>query len=143
MGKLKIDLSQAFAGQKVGVKQIKDRIDRLRRSRALSEPDEDMRMREALVEREESLRQARIRFNAWLTARNRPILPLRRGEYVDHLRPIVLLASQGGGRGSRAGSSRPGARPPRKRSVPGGQVSGSGLTKPRSWRGFALLDSPQ
>ena len=26
MGKLKIDLSQAFAGQKVGVKQIEDRI---------------------------------------------------------------------------------------------------------------------
>jgi len=26
MGKLKINLSQAFAGQKVGVKQIEDRI---------------------------------------------------------------------------------------------------------------------
>ena len=49
-------------------------------------------MREALVQREDSLRQARIRFNAWLTARGRPMLPLRTGEYVDHLRPIVLIA---------------------------------------------------
>lgn len=72
-----------------GLKPLK--TDCTGRVRYLS-PDEETRMREALVQREESLRQARIRFNAWLTARNRPMLPLRTGEYVDHLRPIVLLA---------------------------------------------------
>ena len=72
-----------------GLKPLK--IDRTGRVRYLSAHEEG-RMREALVQREDSLRQARVRFNAWLAARCRPTLPLRTGEYFDHLRPIVLTA---------------------------------------------------
>ena len=72
-----------------GLKPLK--TDRTGRVRYLS-AEEEARLREALLEREESLRQARIRFNEWRTARGRAMLPLRTGEYVDHLRPIVLLA---------------------------------------------------
>ena len=72
-----------------GLKPLK--ADHTGRVRYLS-AEEEARLREALLEREESLRQARIRFNEWRTARGRHMLPLRTGEYVDHLRPIVLLA---------------------------------------------------
>ena len=72
-----------------GLKPLK--ADHTGRVRYLS-AEEEARLREALLEREESLRQARIRFNEWRTARGRSMLPLHTGEYVDHLRPIVLLA---------------------------------------------------
>lgn len=72
-----------------GLKPLK--TDRTGRVRYLS-VEEKARLRKALLQREESLRQARMRFNAWLTARGRPVLPLRTGEYVDHLQPIVLVA---------------------------------------------------
>ena len=72
-----------------GLKPLK--VDRTGRVRYLS-AEEEVRLREGLLEREDSLRQARMRFNEWLTARDRPMLPLRTGEYVDHLRPIVLVA---------------------------------------------------
>ena len=54
--------------------------------------EEETRLREALLQREESLRQARIRFNEWLTARGQTTLPLRTQAYADHLRPLVLIA---------------------------------------------------
>jgi integrase len=72
-----------------GLKPLK--TDRAGRVRYLS-AEEEARLRDALLQREESLRQARIRFNAWRTVRGRPMLPLHTGEYVDHLRPIVLVA---------------------------------------------------
>lgn len=72
-----------------GLKPLK--TDRSGRVRYLS-AEEEARLREALLQREESLRQARIRFNEWLAARGRTTLPLRTEEYVDHLRPIVLVA---------------------------------------------------
>ena len=72
-----------------GLKPLK--TDRTGRVRYLSVEDEES-LRTALLEREESLRQARIRFNEWRTVRGRTMLPFRTGEYVDHLRPIVLLA---------------------------------------------------
>jgi integrase len=72
-----------------GLKPLK--TDRTGRVRYLS-AEEETRLREALLQREESLRRARIRFNEWLTARGRPTLPLRTEEYADHLRPIVLVA---------------------------------------------------
>ena len=72
-----------------GLKPLK--VDRTGRVRYLSE-EEEARLREALLEREESLRPARIRFNAWRTVRGRPMLPLRTSEYIDHLQPVVLLA---------------------------------------------------
>ncbi len=72
-----------------GLKPLK--TDRAGRVRYLS-AEEEACLREALLQREESLRQSRIRFNEWRTARGRRMLPLRTGEYVDHLRPIVLLA---------------------------------------------------
>ena len=72
-----------------GLKPLK--ADHTGRVRYLS-AEEEARLREALLQREESLRQARLRYNEWRTARGRHMLPLRTGEYVDHLRPIVLLA---------------------------------------------------
>lgn len=72
-----------------GLKPLK--TDRAGRVRYLS-ADEEARLRQALLQREENLRQVRIRFNEWLAVRGQFILPLRREEYVDHLRPLVLLA---------------------------------------------------
>lgn len=72
-----------------GLKPLK--TDRAGRVRYLS-AEEETRLREALLQREESLRQARIRFNEWLAVRGRTTLPLRTEEYVDHLQPLVLIA---------------------------------------------------
>lgn len=71
------------------VKQLK--TDRTGRVRYLDE-DEETRLRDALVSREDALRRQRDSFNAWRAARHRPQLPARNEAYVDHLRPIVLLA---------------------------------------------------
>ncbi len=38
------------------------------------------------------MREARDRFNAWRTARGRHALPRRAEEFVDYLRPVVLVA---------------------------------------------------
>lgn len=54
--------------------------------------DEEKALRKALEEREQDLRAARIRFNSWRVARGRKPLPERAGDYLDHLRPLVLLA---------------------------------------------------
>ncbi len=54
--------------------------------------DEETQLREALLGREVKLREARDRFNAWRVARGRKALPRRTDDFVDHLRPIVLVA---------------------------------------------------
>jgi integrase len=54
--------------------------------------DEETQLREALLGREAKLREARDRFNAWRTARGRHALPRRAEEFVDYLRPVVLVA---------------------------------------------------
>jgi integrase len=62
-----------------------------RRLRYLSAAEEK-RLREALVSRETNLRAARDRFNRWRVERHKAALPARSEEYVDHLRPLTLLA---------------------------------------------------
>ena len=65
--------------------------DRSGRVRYLDE-EEEQQLRDALRSRADELRQGRERFNAWRVTRHKPPLPMRTQEYVDHLRPIVLLA---------------------------------------------------
>jgi integrase len=72
-----------------GLKPLKH--DRSGRVRYLDE-EEEYQLRDALLRREDKLRKDRERFNAWRIARHKTPLPLRNQEYVDHLRPIVLLA---------------------------------------------------
>jgi integrase len=72
-----------------GLKPLKH--DRSGRVRYLDE-EEEHQLRDALLRREDKLRKDRERFNAWRIARHKAPLPLRNQEYVDHLRPIVLLA---------------------------------------------------
>jgi integrase len=52
---------------------------------------EERRLRHAKQERDDKLRAGRARTNAWLKARNRPLLPEHPDHYVDHLEPIVLV----------------------------------------------------
>jgi len=72
-----------------GLKPLK--FDKTGRVRFLTAAEETA-LRKGLVDREERLRQARIRFNTWRIARDRKPLPERQGELLDHLRPLVLLA---------------------------------------------------
>jgi integrase len=65
--------------------------DRTGRVRYLEE-DEEEQLRHALIAREDVLRRERDSFNQWRTARHKPMLPRRDETYVDHLRPIVLVA---------------------------------------------------
>ena len=65
--------------------------DRSGRVRYLDE-EEEQQLRDALRDREDELRKGRERFNAWRVTRHKTPLPMRDHEYVDHLRPIVLLA---------------------------------------------------
>lgn len=76
-----------------GVKPL--RVDKRGRVRYLT-PTEEARLREALVTRETSLREARQRFNAWRTQRSLRALPERLGAFVDHVRPLTLLAMNTG-----------------------------------------------
>ena len=54
--------------------------------------DEEKALRNALVQREAGLKEARKRFNEWRLARHMRPLPEREGEFLDHLRPMTLLA---------------------------------------------------
>lgn len=72
-----------------GVKPL--RVDKRGRVRYLT-PTEEKNLRDALIQRETSLREARRRFNAWRTQRGRKALPERVDEFVDHVRPLTLLA---------------------------------------------------
>jgi integrase len=72
-----------------GLKRLK--VDDDERVRYLSQPEEK-RLREALVKREGDLRAARDRGNEWRSARGKSTLPARVHEFVDNIRPLVLLA---------------------------------------------------
>lgn len=76
-----------------GLKPLK--YDKTGRVRFLA-PAEEAALRKALVDREEQLRQARIRFNTWRIARHKKPLPEREGDLLDHLRPLVILALNSG-----------------------------------------------
>ncbi len=67
------------------------KFDRTGRARYLSEVEEKQ-LRAALLGREQKLRRCRVSFNRWRKVRGYPLLPLRTSEFIDHLRPIVLLA---------------------------------------------------
>ena len=72
-----------------GLKRLK--VDDAGRVRFLA-TDEEKRLRAALETREEDLRGARDRFNQWREKRRKAALPKRPDGYVDHVRPLVLLA---------------------------------------------------
>jgi integrase len=71
-----------------GLKRLK--VDDDERVRFLG-AEEEKRLRDALVKRESLLRAARDRFNAWRARRHYKPLPARTEEYVDHVRPLVLV----------------------------------------------------
>jgi len=72
-----------------GLKPLKaDRTGRVRFLMA----EEEAALRKVLVGREDRLREARIRFNTWRVTRGKKPLPERGGDYLDYLRPLVLLA---------------------------------------------------
>lgn len=72
-----------------GLKPLK--ADKTGRVRFLTS-EEEAALRKGLVDREEQLRQARIRYNTWRIARHRKPLPERQGDLLDHLKPLVLVA---------------------------------------------------
>jgi integrase len=72
-----------------GLKRLK--VDDDERVRFLSAAEEN-RLRDALVKRETNLRDARDRFNEWREKRHKAVLPSRRDAFVDHVRPLVILA---------------------------------------------------
>ncbi|MCR4819327.1 MAG: site-specific integrase [Fretibacterium sp.] len=62
------------------------------RVRYLSD-DERKRLFKALDKREEDLRAARKRYNKWLKERGLPFMPaIKKDEFADHLKPLVLLS---------------------------------------------------
>lgn len=68
------------------------KVDHIGRVRFLG-AQEEQRLRDALDAREERHRQDRDRANAWRTVRGYTLLPdLRAMPFVDHLKPLVLLA---------------------------------------------------
>ena len=68
------------------------RTDDIGKLRYLS-PDEERRLREALDKREVRIREQRASANEWCTKRGYPIRPtLWNHAFVDHLKPMVLLA---------------------------------------------------
>jgi integrase len=72
-----------------GLKPLK--FDKTGRVRFLSDTEEKA-LRKALTSREDARRKARIRLNTWRVARSKKPLPERSGEFVDHLKPLVVLA---------------------------------------------------
>lgn len=72
-----------------GMKRL--RIDKMGRVRFLSNY-EDKRLRGALEDREKEERLKRDRYNEWLLTRHKEPIPALDGQFVDHLRPLVLLA---------------------------------------------------
>jgi integrase len=72
-----------------GMKPLK--ADKTGRVRFLT-PAEEAALRKALLAREDAKRRARIRLNTWRVARKKTPLPARSADFVDHLKPLVLLA---------------------------------------------------
>lgn len=72
------------------LKQLK--TDRKSRIRYLL-PDEEARLRQALDDRQETIRIERDSANKWREERRKELLPdLRKYEFADHLKPLVLLS---------------------------------------------------
>lgn len=67
------------------------RCDRTGRARYLSDAEEQQ-LRDALFAREQKLRRNRVSFNKWLQQRGFAPFPLRTAEFIDHIRPMVLIA---------------------------------------------------
>jgi integrase len=84
-----VDWNVIAAHPMQGLKRLK--VDDDERVRFLS-PAEENRLRDALVARETNLRAARDRFNEHRAARHKAKLPARTAEFVEHVRPLVLLA---------------------------------------------------
>jgi len=55
-------------------------------------PTEEAALREALIKREDRMRAERVRMNEHLAARGKELLPSYEGDYLDRLRPLVLVA---------------------------------------------------
>jgi len=72
-----------------GMKQLK--YDKRRVPRFLN-PDELTDLRTALTDREARMRAERLRMNEHLAARGKKSMPQHDGEFVDYLRPMVLLS---------------------------------------------------
>jgi integrase len=72
-----------------GFKRLKAVDDK--RLRYLS-PNEENRLRSALLTRESNMRAARARGNEWRRAREKKLKPTHAAEFVDHIRPLVLIA---------------------------------------------------
>lgn len=71
------------------------KCDRSSYVRYLSE-EEEQRLRAALDEREQQLREKRESFNMWLKSRSRDVFPPRSGAFADYLKPMVLLSMNTG-----------------------------------------------
>jgi integrase len=72
------------------------KVDRRAAVRFLTDAEEEHLLK-ALDDREETLRTARERANAWRRQRGRPELPdLRRVSFADHLKPMVILSHHTG-----------------------------------------------
>ena len=67
------------------------KVDQKKRIRHLSD-DEEKRLRMALDDYEATLREKRTSFNQWLLGRQLEAYPEHEYTYVDHVKPIVLLA---------------------------------------------------
>ncbi len=72
-----------------GLKPLK--TDKTGRVRYLS-PKEEQSLRDALIAREWRICTRRATANKWRSIRGRELLPALTGDYVDYLRPMVLLA---------------------------------------------------
>ena len=70
---------------------VKMKTDRAGRVRYLSAAEEAA-LRDTLTAREERMRAERIRMNTWRIERHLQPLSERKGELIDHLKPLVLLA---------------------------------------------------
>lgn len=68
------------------------KVDKLGRVRYLS-PFEELSLRDAMQTREEAIRNERDSANKWRSDRKKELLPdLRKHEFADHLRPLVVLS---------------------------------------------------
>ncbi|WP_062262988.1 site-specific integrase [Endozoicomonas arenosclerae] len=95
VGNLKSVLSKAVEFHILEASPLRDlkllKVDKNKRVRYLSQ-DEECRLRVAIDEYEQGLREKRSRFNKWLIQRHRDSLPELDQVFADHVKPIVLMA---------------------------------------------------